>query len=210
MRKHIWIAAFGIAFGLVEAAVVVYLRSIGYPDGHEFATASLPDDILRTEMIREGATIVILVAGAVLAGKTALSRFGAFMTLFGIWDLCYYGWLKIFLGWPESLMDGDILFLIPTTWAGPVLAPMMVSLAFVGCGTWIFWREETDEPVRTRPVDWIVEFGAAVVIIISFLVTDVVSGPESGPGYTIFFPWWLFLAGLTGGLGYFVWRVFRR
>lgn len=129
MRKLFWIGSFGIAFGLVEAAVVVYLRSVGYPEGLDFSSGRLPGDILQTEIVREGATIIILACTAVLAGRTALARFGAFLTVFGVWDLFYYVWLKVFLGWPESLLDGDILFLIPGAWAGPVLAPMIVSLA---------------------------------------------------------------------------------
>ncbi|MFQ6615169.1 MAG: hypothetical protein ACE5HZ_00175 [Fidelibacterota bacterium] len=210
MRKLSWIVVFGIAFGLVEAAVVVYLRSIGYPEGFDFAEGRLPPTILNTEIIREGASILALVAIAVLAGKTGLARLGAFITVFGVWDLFYYVWLKVFLGWPESLMDGDILFLIPGVWAGPVLAPILVSVAFVGCGGWIYWREETGRPVRTGPIDWIVEAGGGLAIVTSFLVSDIVPGSEPGPDYISSFPWWLFLAGFLGGLGYFVWRIFRQ
>lgn len=210
VRKLFWIAAFGIAFGLVEAAVVVYLRFIGHPGGFEFANGMLPDEILSTEIMREGATIVILLATSILAGKTALSKFGVFLTVFGVWDLFYYIWLKIFLGWPQSFMDADILFLIPGTWAGPVLAPMMVSAALAGCGSWMVWREETGRPVRTGVLDWIVESAAAVVIISSFFITGIVPGADPGSGYTLSFPWWLFLSGFSGGLGYFLWRVFRR
>lgn len=210
MRKLSGIIVFGIAFGLVEAAVVVYLRSIGYPEGFGFASGRLPADILRVEIIREGATILMLVTAAHLAGKSPLGRFGAFLTVFGVWDLFYYVWLKVFLGWPETLLDGDILFLIPGVWAGPVLAPVMVSLAFVGCGSWIFWREETDRPVRTRPMDWIVELAGALVIIASFLISDIIPGPDPGDEVSLLFPWWFFLAGFSGGLGYFLWRVFQR
>ena len=202
VRKFIWVVVFGIAFGLVEASVVVYLRSLYYPEGFHFPTGRLPTDILRTEIIREGATLVILIAIGALAGATRVAKFGAFMTVFGVWDIFYYVWLKLFLDWPETLLDWDILFLIPGPWAGPIIAPILVSMAFIGCGGWLFAREESGRPVNATPRDWIVEITAGLVMVSPFLL----SGREPMP---VSFPWWLFLTGLLGGVGYFVWRMVK-
>lgn len=38
-------------------------------------------------------------------------------------------------GWPHSLWDWDILFLIPLPWWGPVLAPVLISLLMILWGT---------------------------------------------------------------------------
>ncbi|MFQ6673517.1 MAG: hypothetical protein ACE5GH_01875 [Fidelibacterota bacterium] len=205
-QKLFWLGALGIAFGLVEAAVVVYLRTLCYPEGFELGVGGLPANLLRTETIREGATLVILAATGVLAGRTRLARFAAFITVFGVWDIFYYLWLRAFLGWPETLLEWDILFLIPSPWAAPVLAPLLVSLGFVGCGTWLFWREETGRRIRTTSMDWAVEIVAGGIIILSFLVNDGTALSEPA-GAGVAFRWWLFGIGLAGGLGYFLWRA---
>jgi hypothetical protein len=58
------------------------------------------------------------------------------MFVFGIWDLFYYVWLKVCLGWPSSLLTWDVLFLIPVPWVGPVLAPVPSSRLPFGRGSW--------------------------------------------------------------------------
>lgn len=198
-KKLFWITLFAIGFALVEAAVVVYLRNIQYPEGFGFPPKMLPASIFRTEVIREAATIIVLVATGVLAGKTPLARFSAFLIAFGVWDMFYYIWLKVFLDWPKTLLDWDILFLIPKPWVAPVLAPLLVCVGFITCGTWSFTREERGRPVRVTRVDWMVEGIAGLLIITSFLMNDGTTMPET-------FPWWLFLLGLLGGVGYFVGR----
>ena len=199
-KKLGWIMLFGIAFGLIEAAVVVYLRASYYPEGFDMTVGRLPTAILWTEIIREAATIVVLISVGVLAGTTWLARTGSVFVAFGVWDIFYYVWLRVFIGWPETLLTWDVLFLIPKMWTGPVLAPVLVSLALVGCGGWIVLKREAGLPLRIAALDWTVEIAAGALIIAAFLSNDGVSMPET-------FPWWLFLTGLAGGVFYFVWRV---
>jgi len=199
-NKLIWISLFGVAFGLIEAAVVVYLRVNYYPEGFDLSIGRLPADILWIEIIREAATIVVLISVGVLTGRTWLAKTGSVFVAFGMWDIFYYVWLRIFIGWPETLLDWDVLFLIPKLWMGPVLAPLLVSLALVGCGGWIVLKREAGLPLRIAVVDWAVEIVAGGLILAAFLSNDGVSMPEA-------FPWWLFLTGLVGGVIYFVWRV---
>ena len=47
--------------GLLEAVVVVYLRELYYPAGFAFPLASMSKRIYITELLREVATIVMLV-----------------------------------------------------------------------------------------------------------------------------------------------------
>ncbi|MFQ6607247.1 MAG: hypothetical protein ACE5EE_01780 [Fidelibacterota bacterium] len=191
---------FGVAFGLVEAAVVIYLRAQFTLNGDLFSLETLPGDIIRLEMIREGATLVLLGVVGVLAGRRPLSRFGAFMMTFATWDIFYYVWLKLFIDWPGSLLEMDVLFLLPVVWIGPVLAPLMVSTAMIICGSWIYLREEKGPPLQVTVVDWLVEIGAAVLIVASFMRCGQQDQPEK-------FPWMLFLVGLVGGVIYFVWSA---
>ena len=38
-------------------------------------------------------------------------------------------------GWPTSLFDWDILFLLPLPWWGPVLAPVCIAVLMIVWGT---------------------------------------------------------------------------
>jgi hypothetical protein len=89
----------------------------------------------RVEVTREAATLLMLLTVGILAGHSWRSRLGYFAIAFGIWDIFYYVFLKIVCGWPHSVMDWDILFLIPLPWWGPVLAPVMISLLLILWGT---------------------------------------------------------------------------
>lgn len=134
----------------VEAAVVVYLRALYYPEGFSIILKQLPQLHLRIEAIRELATIIMLLAVAGIAGKKGWERFGYFMILFGVWDIFYYVFLKLSLNWPASVTDWDVLFLIPVPWIGPVIAPILVSLVLIVAGisiTRLYLRE-----LRFRPV----------------------------------------------------------
>ena len=131
IKKFGWLFAFATAMGLLEAAVVVYLRALFYPEGFSFPMVAMSEHITEVELWREVATVVMLVAIGVLVGRTPAERFGFFIFCFAVWDIFYYVFLYAFLGWPHSLLEWDILFLIPLPWFGPVLAPVIVSLNMI-------------------------------------------------------------------------------
>ena len=54
---------------------------------------------------------------------------------FGAWDIFYYIFLRLISGWPRTLRDWDILFLLPLPWWGPVLAPVSIALVMILWGT---------------------------------------------------------------------------
>jgi hypothetical protein len=129
-RRRLAVAgAFAIAFGLVEAAVVIYLRAAGgmAPGPHSSAFVVVPERLLRFEIAREAATMIMLGAIAWLTGKAAWERTLAFLWTFALWDLSYYGWLRVAIGWPQSLLTPDVLFLIPVPWLAQVWFPILVS-----------------------------------------------------------------------------------
>lgn len=128
-KRLLVIAAVGIAFGFVEAAVVVYLRAatglLPVPQAH--GPAALPENLVRIECFREAATMVMLGGIAWLAGQNFKARAAAFLWTFAFWDFFYYVWLRLTIGWPGSLASSDILFLIPVPWIAQVWFPLLIS-----------------------------------------------------------------------------------
>lgn len=130
-RSLILATIFSIAMGYLEAAVVVYLRKLYYPEGFDFPLKPLPDLMAFTELGRETATIVMLVAIGLLLGKNKLERFAYFLFCFAVWDIVYYLGLEGILDWPASFFTWDILFLIPIPWTGPVIVPVAAAISMV-------------------------------------------------------------------------------
>ena len=128
------VAAWAVAFALVEAMVVVYLRklfalqfSLSYHPGR----FHFPPSYLRYEQAREAATMVMLLAVGYLAGRTWWQRAAYWLFAFAVWDVFYYVWLYAYLRWPSSPRTRDLLFLIPREWWAPVWQPVLVSCALV-------------------------------------------------------------------------------
>ncbi len=186
---------FGIAFAYIESAVVVYLRTILYGDASRLPfplTCFLSPSLLLTEAGREAATLVLMFTAAWLFGGNRQQRFAFFLTIFAVWDIFYYVWLKILAGWPGSIMDWDILFLIPVVWAGPVLAPVLVSVALLAFAAIILYRRCLERPIRPAPVGRVSFILAALAVVVSFCV----AGQHAGePDYRVHFHWPLFAAG---------------
>ena len=207
----LWILA--LAFGWIEASVVVYLREIyvrevslqGTNDwaGLQVTLVSLPSHLVAMEMAREACTILLLGAVAWLAGRHRADRAGAFLLTFGIWDLTYYAALKIVSGWPDSLRAWDILFLIPLPWVAPVWAPVTVSAVFVATGSYLFWTSQRERRYRWPDIGVLV--ASALLTIAAFLVESRAAIDHRVPER---FPVWLFWAGIVLGTLWFL-RVER-
>jgi hypothetical protein len=196
-----WIVVFAAAMAYLEAAVVVYLRQIFYPEGFAFPLKPGPSPIMTVELGREAATIVMLAAVGILVGRSKIERFAILLICFGIWDIMYYAWLKLLIGWPESLLTWDILFLIPLPWVGPCLAPMLVSAVMIWVGFWIVSREDRGMTPRFPRWAWWAEIAAGLIIIGSFIwdAPNIVAGGLPAP-----FRWDLFSAGLIAGTVLFI------
>lgn len=163
-------SVFALAMGFFEAILVIYLRELYYPEGFEFPLNLIDPDIFSFELIRELATILMLVSIGLLAGKTGLQQFGFFLFSFAVWDLFYYCGLKLLIGWPDSLLTWDILFLIPITWVGPVLAPVICSFSMIYMAALIFAGESAKKHFRLISHEWILIISGAIIIFISFIL----------------------------------------
>ena len=135
---------FAAAMGWLEAVVVVYIRGVlGFPHGPVVPT---PEEVLtrfgqvhwllRTEQVRELATLAMLATVAWLAADRLRGRLGAFLTIFGVWDIVYYASLYVLLRWPPGLGTVDVLFLIPPGpwWSQPVWVPVLISVGMIAMG----------------------------------------------------------------------------
>jgi hypothetical protein len=132
--RLIVVAVYAAAMAVVEAMVVFYLRrlfALQYAAVFRPGRFVFPQAYLRHEQIREAATIVMLLAVAMLAGRGLLQKLAYLLFAFGVWDIGYYVALKIMLGWPSSLTTRDLLFLTPRQWWAPVWQPLLASSAFV-------------------------------------------------------------------------------
>ena len=136
---------FAAAFGFVEAIVVVYLRAAtGLLPGYQGtlsdvirrsgelyqqsqALTQFPQSLLTLEVLREAATILMLLSVAYLTASKPRSRAAIFLWTIAIWDVVYYAALWATVRWPLSLRDADVLFLIPVPWFSPVWFPLLVS-----------------------------------------------------------------------------------
>ena len=196
---------FGVALAYIEAAVVVYLRAIFYPDGFTFPLSQgIPSQFryyIFVEIARETATLVVLFTIAHLIGTNFLTRLAWFLTLFAVWDIFYYVWLKVLLNWPGSFMEWDVLFLIPTTWAGPILAPIIISLTMLLIAVTILYRQAKARPLSAGGFHLTAFLLISIVLIVLFCyagqhITD--------PDYNNYFSWPIFLACETAALLIFI------
>lgn len=130
-KFFLWTTIFAISMGFFESAVVVYLRTIAYPGGFSFPLQPLSTDLATTEFLRELFSLIMLFSVAYMLGKRAIDRFGWFIYNFAIWDIFYYIFLYLLIGWPGSIATMDLLFMIPVVWAGPVWAPVLLSLLMI-------------------------------------------------------------------------------
>ncbi len=207
------VTSFAIAMGFLETAVVVYMREILYPGGFEFPLSPIPVDMALTELFREVATLVMLVSIGFLAGRRFSTGFAWFIYSFAIWDIFYYFFLWLLLGWPESLMTWDVLFLIPTTWTGPVLAPVLVSLTMILLALVILLRAKQGRESRIPGMIWAGLILGSLILILGFILDYTrymldhfslfgmmqVKNPEVLTVATSYipdrFPWWIFVLG---------------
>lgn len=163
------VTLFSIAMGLLESAVVIYLRKILYPEGFGFPLSPVSADLILTELLREAATLIMLLGIGFLAGRNTSERFAWFLYSFGIWDLFYYVFLWLLIGWPESLMTYDVLFLLPSTWIGPVIAPVIISLTMIGFALLILLLNRQQQDIIIPGISWGLLVTGSVILILGFI-----------------------------------------
>jgi hypothetical protein len=167
-RRWLTVVVFATAMAWVESAVVYYLRTmVDRLEPYQPNPLPLVGGLGPVELAREAATMVMLLTVGMLAGQSWRARLGYSAIAFGVWDIFYYVFLKAICGWPHSLADWDILFLLPLPWWGPVWAPMAIATLMILWGT----LATQFEPGTVRPPRrlWLLNFSGVALALYVFM-----------------------------------------
>jgi hypothetical protein len=210
-RNTIWLTLLAIAMAYVEATLVVYLRSIYHPDNPlvVFPLVIMSQRDFAIELARELATMVMILSVALLAARGFTRTFAACVYVFGLWDIFYYLWLKLMIGWPVTWLEWDVLFLMPWPWFGPWITPALIALQFVLWGGWILLVASDSRFTLATAVLFVL---GVFLTLASFLLPAVPLLPDGKEAFNNFQPdtflWHLYMMGYLL-MGVSLWRVAR-
>lgn len=162
------VVAFAIAMAWVESASVYYIRAlVDRIEPYQANPLPIHGSLGAVELWREAATLVMLGTLGMLAGRTWRRRAGYSVLAFGVWDIFYYVFLRVMTGWPKTLLDWDILFLLPLPWWGPVLAPVSIALVMILWGT--LATQSSDDAIDARWA-WALAFAGIGLALAIFMI----------------------------------------
>jgi hypothetical protein len=161
------LVVFAVSMAFVEAAVVVYLRKV-IGEGPVFPMKDIPILLLVVEIGREAATIVMLLTVPFLSFRGGARRMGAFLLLFAVWDLFYYLWLHVTIGWPAGIFDWDVLFLIPLPWVGPVWSVLLLCAGMFLFSV-LFLRAPKDAVFSPGPWGWASGVTGTIAVVATYI-----------------------------------------
>jgi hypothetical protein len=199
--KVIWVSVFSIAMAYLEAAVVVYLRRIYGITDSMLQVPPFDGQIAMIEVGRELATLVMLLSIGWIAGKNLQSRIGFAIIAFGLWDIFYYIWLRVLIGWPQSMLEPDLLFLIPLPWWGPVLSPVLIALFMVTGGILAVIKTENNKPLHFDSWVWVCLITGVLILLFTFMADALEALPADAATLSSLKPspfnWPVYLLGLV-------------
>jgi len=196
-RSLLWLTAYALAMAYFEAAMVVALRAIHYPGNPlaVFPLQVLAGADLIIELGREIATLMMILGVALLAERSATRIFAAFVYVFGLWDMFYYVWLKVLIGWPVHWTEWDVLFLIPWPWIAPWMTAAAIALLLA---IWSAWVLASPLAYRMRPGAMSLFSLGALLCVTAFLqpaFRPLLAGPDDLRGFVPRDFWWPAYAG---------------
>jgi len=200
--RYLTVALFAIAMAWVESAVVFYIRThVDRIQPYQPDPLPLIGVLGPVELVRELATMVMLLTVGFLAGRTWRARAGYAVMAFGLWDIFYYVFLKVMCGWPQSVLDWDILFLLPLPWWGPVLAPVSIAVLMIVWGTLATQFEHSPTPAWSNLAAWMINF-IGILLALHVFMADALLVADRGVEVIrnvlpVRFDWWRFLFALV-------------
>ena len=164
--------AFAIAMAYVEAACVFYIRAlVDRVEPYQADPLPIHGALGNVELWREASTLVMLATLGMLAGRTWRRRAGYAAIAFGAWDIFYYVFLRLMSGWPKTLLDWDILFLLPLPWWGPVIAPVSIALVMILWGTLATQSRDDAIDARWSRAAWVLA-GVGTALALGVFMID--------------------------------------
>src|SRR5262245_20184202 len=195
------VVVFAIGMAWVEAATVYYLRVMfDRLDPYQADPLPIRGVLGQVELVREAATLIMLLTIGMLAGRTWRTRIAYAAIAFGVWDIFYYVFLKAICDWPKSLFDWDVLFLLPLPWWGPVLAPISIAMLMIAWGTLV--TQSAESRAAPRHATWWAFCWAGIALALYVFMADSLHVVHQGVDVTrnvlpTTFNWPLFLVALT-------------
>ena len=197
-RARWWtVTVFAIAMAWVESAVVFYLRTMLHRiDPYQSAPLPVVGNLEPAELVREIATLIMLLTVGMLAGRTWRMRLGYSAIAFGFWDIFYYVFLRVICGWPRSLFDWDVLFLLPLPWWGPISAPISIAALMIIWGTLVNRGEAQTTAQPGEKPTWLLGLLGIILALYVFMTDSLlaVKGGEEAVRHAlpVAFNWRLF------------------
>jgi len=216
-ERRVWMATLFFAIGMawVESASVYYLRVlVDRVEPYQPNPLPINDVLGPIELVREAATLVMLLTVGMLAARTWYRRLGYSAIAFGVWDIFYYVFLWIMSGWPRSLLDWDVLFLLPLPWWGPVLAPVSIAALMIVWGTLATQFEDRTPVTSTMWALWSLNW-LGIALALYVFMADAIRGVARGINVAtmdlpVSFNWPLFvlaLALMAAPIAAIAWRI---
>jgi hypothetical protein len=183
------VVAFAAAMAWIESACVYYLRLlVDRVQPYQRDPLPIVGALGNVELVREAATLMMLLTTGMLAGRTWPRRIGYTAIAFGVWDILYYVFLWIMSDWPASLLDWDILFLLPLPWWGPVLAPVSIALLMIAWGTLATQWPERAAAARLTPALWVSSSIGITLALALFMADALIALPDGRHAVTRVLP----------------------
>jgi nitrogen fixation-related uncharacterized protein len=80
--------------------------------------------------------------------------------------------------WPHSLLDWDVLFLLPLPWWGPVLAPVLIALLMIFWGTLASQFERPRAPGLSSWGARVLTFAGVLLALYVFMADTLAAAPR--------------------------------
>ena len=117
-------------------------------------------------------------------------------------------------GWPRSLFDWDILFLLPLPWWGPVLAPVCIAALMIVWGTLATQFDDrvpaTSVPLSLWGLNWL-GIALALYVFMADSIRAVLQGLDVRTmGLPVSFNWPMFIVAfvlMATPIAHIAWRM---
>lgn len=174
------VVTFAAGMAWVESACVYYLRvMVDRVEPYQPDPLPFRGVLGEVELVREASTLLMLATVGMLAGRTWRTRLGYAAIAFGVWDILYYIFLRVMSGWPTSVFDWDILFLLPLPWWGPVLAPVCIASLMLVWGTLVTQWPCQVPATRVTRGSWAI-CGIGTLVALGIFMLDAIRALPAG------------------------------